>query len=203
MTLVISEDADTHFDFTYSAVADAGGNISNAEFAPIENEIFHHFGKKFYVAARGAASQALNTFTDGNATIAGTVRNSVTNAVIAGATISCSGTGVNPCSSAVTATSIANGSYSLDFNFSGNSTTANFTAAASGYATQTQTLAFTNNQTRTINWLLVPSVTATTLTVAPATGTYGGNTAAALTATLTAAGTGVSGKIHQLHAERH
>ena len=70
MTLVISEDADTHFDFTYSAVADAGGDISNAEFAPIENEIFHHFGKKFYVAARGAASEALNTFTDGNVKIA-------------------------------------------------------------------------------------------------------------------------------------
>src|SRR5678815_2135943 len=32
------------------------------------NEIFHHFGKKFYVTARGAASQALNTFTDGNLT---------------------------------------------------------------------------------------------------------------------------------------
>ena len=73
VTLIISEDADTHFDFTYTAVADAVGNITNAEFAPIENEIFHHFGKKFYVAARGAASQALNTFTDGNATINGTV----------------------------------------------------------------------------------------------------------------------------------
>ena len=31
--------------------------ITNAEFAPIENEVFHHFGKKFYVAARGAASR--------------------------------------------------------------------------------------------------------------------------------------------------
>ena len=80
VTLTISEDADTHFDFTYSAVADADGRIANAEFAPIENEVFHHFGKKFYVAARGAASEALNTFTDGNGTINGTVRNSVTNA---------------------------------------------------------------------------------------------------------------------------
>ena len=71
VTLVISEDADTHYDFTYSAIADASGSITNAEFAPIENEIFQHFGKKFYLVARGAASEALNTFTDGNADIAG------------------------------------------------------------------------------------------------------------------------------------
>ena len=58
VTLVISEDADTHFDFTYSAVADAGGNISNAEFAPIQNEIFQHFGKKFYLAAARASPRS-------------------------------------------------------------------------------------------------------------------------------------------------
>ena len=69
VTMIITEDADTHYDFTYSAVADASGAITNAEFAPIENEVFHHFGKKFYVAARGAASSALNTFTDGSVKI--------------------------------------------------------------------------------------------------------------------------------------
>ena len=69
VVLTISEDADTHYDFVYNAVADEAGNITNSEFAPIENEIFHHFGKKFYVTARGAASQALNTFTDGNLTL--------------------------------------------------------------------------------------------------------------------------------------
>ncbi len=63
----------------------------------------------------------------------------------------------------------ANGTYTLTFQFPGNSNNVNITVSAPGYATQTQTLAFTNNQTRTINWLLVPSITATTLTVAPAT----------------------------------
>ena len=121
VTLTISEDADTHYDFTYSAIADEAGNITNAEFAPIQNEIFQHFGKKFYVTARGAASEALNTFTDGNGTITGTIRNSVTNAVIAGATITCSNVGPNPCNSIETATSIANGTYTSDFNFPGNS----------------------------------------------------------------------------------
>ena len=70
----------------------------------------------------------------------------------------------------------------------------NITVSAPGYATQTQTLAFTNNQPRTVNWLLVPSSTATTLTVASATGTYGGTTSAALSATLTSGGAGVSDK---------
>lgn len=69
VTLTISEDADTHYDFTYTAKADANGNITNTEFAPIENEIFQHFGKRFYLRARGAASDALNTFTDGNVTL--------------------------------------------------------------------------------------------------------------------------------------
>src|SRR4030095_14035329 len=71
VALTISEDSDTHYDFTYNAIADAAGRITNSEFAPIENEVFHHFGKKFYVEARGAAWQALNTFTDGNVKIAG------------------------------------------------------------------------------------------------------------------------------------
>ncbi len=194
VTLTISEDADTHFDFIYSAVADADGHITNSEFAPIENETFHHFGKKFYVAARGAASEALNTFTDGNGTIAGTVRNSVTNAVIAGATITCSDTGANPCNNPLTTTSAADGTYSLTFQFQSNSNSVNITVSAAGYTTQTQLLAFTNHETRTIDWNLVPSITATSLSVSPATGAYGGNTAAALTATLTAGGGGVSGK---------
>ena len=89
VTLKISEDADTHNDFTYTAVANAQGNIINAQFAPIENEVFHHFGMRFYLTATGVASTALNTFTDGNSDISGTVRNSVTNAAIAGATVAC------------------------------------------------------------------------------------------------------------------
>ena len=66
VSLKISEDADTHYDFTYEAVADANGNIVNTEFMPMENETFHHLGMRFYLVAKGAASQALNTFTDGD-----------------------------------------------------------------------------------------------------------------------------------------
>jgi hypothetical protein len=65
VALKISEDADTHNDFTFTAVADAQGRIENKEFAPIENEVFHHFGMRFYLTATGVASTALNTFTDG------------------------------------------------------------------------------------------------------------------------------------------
>ena len=98
VALTISEDADTHYDFTYNAVTDEAGNITNSEFAPIQNEIFQHFGKRFYVTARGAASRALNTFTDGNGTLTGTIRSSATHGVIAGAAITCSKVGANPCS---------------------------------------------------------------------------------------------------------
>ena len=69
VTVTITEDADTHNDFTYTAVADNAGNFTNSEFAPIQNAVFQHFGMRFYVKARGAASEALNTFTDGNVTL--------------------------------------------------------------------------------------------------------------------------------------
>jgi MBG domain (YGX type)/Galactose oxidase, central domain/Kelch motif len=175
VVLTISEDADTHSDFIYNAVADEAGNITNSEFAPIQNEVFQHFGMRFYVTARGAASRALNTFTDGNGTIDGTIRDSVTNAVIAGATITCSDVGPNPCNNIKTTTSGANGTYSLSFQFPNNSTTANITVSAPGYATQTQSLTFTNNQTRTIDWNLVPSAKATpTVTVQPVSVTFDG-----------------------------
>ena len=58
VTIVISEDADTHYDFTYSAVADASGAITNAEFAPIENEVFHHFGER---VLRGCARRGVGS----------------------------------------------------------------------------------------------------------------------------------------------
>ena len=70
----------------------------------------------------------------------------------------------------------------------------NVTVSAPGYTSQTQTPGVYRQQTRTIDWNLVPSITATALSVAPATGSYGGNTSAALSATLTAGGSGVSGK---------
>ena len=168
VVLTISEDADTHYDFIYDAVADEAGNITNSEFAPIQNEVFQHFGKRFYVTARGAASRALNTFTDGNGTIVGTIRNSVTNAVIAGATISCSSTEPNRCNNAVTTNSGTDGAYSLGINFPGNSNTVNITVSAPGYATQMQPLTVNNSQPRTVDWNLVPSAKATPMvTVQP------------------------------------
>ena len=88
VTLKISEDADTHNDFTYTAVANAQGNIVNAQFAPIENEVFHHFRMRFYLTATGVASTALNTFTDGNSTVVGKVT-AVGGAAISGATVTC------------------------------------------------------------------------------------------------------------------
>ena len=64
VAIKISEDADTHYDFNYQAVADQFGRFTNSEFAPIEDDTFHHIGMRFYLVASGAASQALTTFTD-------------------------------------------------------------------------------------------------------------------------------------------
>ena len=195
VTLTISEDADTHYDFTYSAVADAAGNITNSEFAPIQNEIFQHFGKRFYVTARGAASQALNTFTDGNGTISGTVRNSVTNAVIAGATITCSNTGPNPCNQVETTTSIANGTYTLDVQFSRQQQHCEHHRVGARLRDADAVVARSPTIKR------APSIGSwfrrsrrTTLTLPTASGPYGGNTLSPLSATLTAGGNPVSGK---------
>ncbi len=62
--LTVSEDADTHDDFVFEAVADQFGHIVNTEFYPREDEIYHHMGARFYATARGIASEALITFTD-------------------------------------------------------------------------------------------------------------------------------------------
>ena len=65
VTLRVTEDADSHYDWNLTAVADAQGNIVNQEFYPRQDEQFQHLGMRFYVMASGAAWQALNTFTDG------------------------------------------------------------------------------------------------------------------------------------------
>ena len=65
VTLKVSEDADTHNDFDLTAVADEFGNIVNTEFYPREDDTYHHMGMRFYAAAKGIASNALTTFTDG------------------------------------------------------------------------------------------------------------------------------------------
>ena len=65
VTLKVSEDADTHFDWNLIALADAQGNFVNQDFYPRQDAQFQHIGMRFYVMATGAASQALTTFTDG------------------------------------------------------------------------------------------------------------------------------------------
>ena len=65
VTLRVTEDADSHYDWNLTAVADAQGNIVNQEFYPRQDEQFQHLGMRFYVLASGAGWQALNTFTDG------------------------------------------------------------------------------------------------------------------------------------------
>jgi hypothetical protein len=60
VTMVLHEVGTGHADRTYYATADAAGRITNAEFMTDAS----HIGVRFYLAARGAASQAQATFTD-------------------------------------------------------------------------------------------------------------------------------------------
>src|SRR5688572_943510 len=160
VTLKISEDADTHNDFTYTAVANAQGNIINTEFAPIENEVFHHFGMRFYLTATGIASTALNTFTDGNATVTGKVTNSVTGLGISGATVTC-GT-ADGCNNPESATTDPSGNYTLTVQFQNNSATLTLNASASGFAPQSQQVSVSNGPNPNKNFSLVPNSTPTT-----------------------------------------
>ena len=162
VTLKISEDADSHNDFTYYAVADQQGNIVNTEFAPIENEVFHHFGMRFYLTATGVASTALNTFTDGNSTVSGTVTDSVTNLPLAGATVSCTA-GCNGPLSGNTTTTTATGTYSITLQFPGDGPVT-MAAASTGYITLSKTVAVSSNPS-SASFALVPSTTTTTTSI--------------------------------------
>ena len=55
VTLKVTEDSDSHFDWNLTAVADEQGNIVNQEFYPRQDEQFQHMGMRFYVLATGAA----------------------------------------------------------------------------------------------------------------------------------------------------
>ena len=189
VTLKISEDADTHNDFTYTAVADAQGDIINAQFAPIEDEVFHHFGMRFYLTATGAASTALNTFSDGNSTISGTVRSSATNAPIANATVSCTG----GCDAPASETTDAAGFYSFKVPFPGNGTaTITLSASATGYVAQTLPSFQTAHQQIVSNkdFLLDPSVRTTSTSVVCAPNSIAVNASSTCTATVSDTGTG-------------
>jgi hypothetical protein len=178
-----------HASRTVTVVADESGRIVNAFSFDVEE---HHLGVRFFLNARGAASQAQTTFTDGSATVTGVVTNSVTGNPIAGATVSCATTGVNPCNNAATTTTAANGSYSLSVNFAGNSSTVRIQAAATGFSTAFVDVAASNVLNPVRDFALVPATSATTLTIAPASGTYGG--LAVLSATLTSGSSPVAGK---------
>jgi hypothetical protein len=193
VTLKISEDADTHNDFTYTAVADAQGNIVNTEFAPIENEVFHHFGMRFYLTATGAASTALNTFTDGNSTVTGTVVQSGTNAPISGAIVTCaSGCNGNPPPSTAT---LADGTYLLAVQFPGNvGTTVTLTVSANGYVGQTSA-PFTAGHQQIVqnkNFSLEPNVRPTSTSVVCAPDSIAVNASSTCTATVSDTGTGTA-----------
>ena len=64
VSLEVSEDADSHYDWDLRATADQNGNIINQEFYPREDDVYHHIGMRFYLTAKGVASQAQTTFTD-------------------------------------------------------------------------------------------------------------------------------------------
>jgi len=191
VALTISEDADTHHDFRYTAVADGNGNILNQEFYPRHDDVYQHIGMRFYVTATGAASQALNTFTDGNADITGTVIDVVTGDPISGATVSC----VAGCSvdKIRTNPTDASGRYDVQVTFSGNNNISyTVQVSKSGYAPGSSSGTVSNKDAKVHNFALSPSIASTSLAVAAASGTYAGTTT--LSATLTAGGTPVSGK---------
>lgn len=64
VTLGLRELPAEHVGRTFSITADAAGRIENAALFLVED---HHLGVRFFLTARGAASQAQITFTDGQA----------------------------------------------------------------------------------------------------------------------------------------
>ncbi len=179
VTLKLTEVPQVHDSQVFYATADAAGTIVNTQFSPEP----HDLDVRFYLTAYGSASQAQNTFKDGNATVSGFVRDSVTNTGISGATIQCS----SGCNDVVVTTSMANGSYSFRPTFAGNGpATIKIEASAPGYHSATNSLISINNSSVLVsNFSLQPLIT-THLAVSAAAGTYGGTTT--LSAVLTGSG---------------
>ncbi len=119
-----------------------------------------------------------------NGTITGTVTDSVTHLPIGGASVSCAIT-TGGCNNAISTTTAANGTYSLQIQYGGGTASASVTAAASSYASQTVAVAVANNS-GSKDFALVPATAPTSLSVASASGTYGGSVS--LAATLTSSG---------------
>jgi hypothetical protein len=119
--------------------------------------------------------------TPNSATLQGTVTSAATSSPISGATITIGTTSTTTDAAGLyTIGSVAPGTY-------------NVTASAAGFTSATASVTIAAGITTTQNFALVASTgTSTSLGVATASGTYGGT--ATLSATLTAGGTGVSGK---------
>ncbi len=97
----------------------------------------------------------------GDSTITGTVTDAVTNQPIAGATVTCSSTGPNPCNNPASATTDSSGAYSLKVQFSGNANTVRITASASGYISDSRDVAVSNTTSPVVNFTLVRASTPT------------------------------------------
>ena len=119
--------------------------------------------------------------TPNSGAVEGTVTDSATNGPINGATVTAgSSSTTTDQSGQYTLSSLAAGTYTV-------------TASAPVYTTGSASVTVNANSTTVQNFALVASgATSTSLTVASASGTYGGTTT--LSATLTSSGTGVSGK---------
>ena len=162
--------------FNDDVTADPNGDISDSFSLP------NWFVANYSVTATGASgSVATASFTDGNATsVSGTVTDSITSAVISGATVTCT----SGCSNSPAASTSTNGAgvYTFDntttkLSFGGNGpTTLVLTVSKTGYSNGTITLTNVNNGDTLTgkNVALVPAgPTKLAFTTAPATGTVG------------------------------
>ena len=202
IALSLREVPSEHEPRTFTLTADGSGSLLNAVLFAVED---HHLGVRFFLTARGAASQAHITFTDGNvnvktvgATAAGTVnweRYGTTNCSGSlgdlGVVLASTGGNGSPIpagatetqSLRLTAASLVNGQPFVNWSWSENGTT--FVETANPICVSGQ------KNTRQIH-ANYGGQQATALSVAAASGFYGGTVD--LTATLTASGVGVSGK---------
>src|SRR5512146_1932840 len=137
VTITVHEDPTWSYpDRQFTSVADGNGGFVNRQMVVVQQDLGVTFTATAVAVPSGLVAQT--TFTDGNATVTGSVTDALTHSPIAGATVTCPTTGNNPCngSSAPTTTTGADGSYSLHVTFQGSSATdVDLVASATGYTT--------------------------------------------------------------------
>ena len=180
--VMIHEDPHTPQERGFDAQADANGNISGTYLVQD-----YDLAMKFIVGARGLSSgwTAQTTFTDGNARISGIVRNAVTNAPIAGASVFCS----SGCAGGTTTNGA--GFYSFQFTFPTNGPVlVQITAAATGFLSSSASFVVNNGDNFNQNFFLTPIVrtTATTVSCTPNPTVVGGDVTCTATVIDTASG---------------